>query len=58
MGYRALGWEDDNFTEQEQAINRAWLNSFSQTIAGGSSEVQLNVIAKRVLQLPENKGVS
>ncbi|MDG1731440.1 MAG: acyl-CoA dehydrogenase family protein [Thalassotalea sp.] len=58
MGYRALGWEDDNFTDQEQAINRAWLNSFSQTIAGGSSEVQLNVIAKRVLQLPENKGTS
>jgi len=58
MGYRALGWEDDSFTEQEQAINRAWLNSFSQTIAGGSSEVQLNVIAKRVLHLPENKGAS
>ncbi|GAC14524.1 acyl-CoA dehydrogenase family protein [Aliiglaciecola lipolytica] len=56
MGYRALGWEDNNFTEQEQAINRAWLNSFSQAIAGGSSEVQLNIIAKRVLQLPENKG--
>ncbi|ASP48252.1 acyl-CoA dehydrogenase family protein [Cognaticolwellia beringensis] len=58
MGYRALGWEDNNFTEQEQAINRSWLNSFSQTIAGGSSEVQLNVIAKRILQLPENKGTS
>lgn len=58
MGYRALGWEDDSFSEQEQAINRAWLNSFSQTIAGGSSEVQLNIIAKRVLQLPENKGAT
>ena len=58
MGYRALGWEDDSFTEKEQSINRAWLNSFSQTIAGGSSEVQLNVIAKRVLHLPENKGAS
>ncbi|MBH0092006.1 acyl-CoA dehydrogenase family protein [Pseudoalteromonas sp. SCQQ13] len=58
MGYRGLGWEDDSFSEQEQAVTRAWLNSFSQTIAGGSSEVQLNVIAKRVLQLPENKGVS
>lgn len=58
MGYRALGWEDDSFSEKEQSINRAWLNSFSQTIAGGSSEVQLNVIAKRVLQLPENKGAS
>ena len=34
---------------------RAWLGSFAQTIAGGSSEVQLNVIAKRVLELPEGK---
>jgi len=58
MGYRGLGWEDDSFSEQEQSITRAWLNSFAQTIAGGSSEVQLNVIAKRVLQLPENKGTS
>ena len=58
MGYRGLGWEDDSFTKQEQSITRAWLNSFAQTIAGGSSEVQLNVIAKRVLQLPENKGTS
>lgn len=58
MGYRGLGWEDDEFSEQEQSITRAWLNSFAQTIAGGSSEVQLNVIAKRVLQLPENKGTS
>lgn len=58
MGYRGLGWEDNSFTDQEQSITRAWLNSFAQTIAGGSSEVQLNVIAKRVLQLPENKGTS
>jgi hypothetical protein len=53
MGYRALGWEGDEFSEQELAINKAWLMSYSQTIAGGSSEVQLNVIAKRVLDLPD-----
>ena len=38
---------------QELALTKAWLGSFAQTIAGGSSEVQLNVIAKRVLELPE-----
>ncbi|WP_048307054.1 acyl-CoA dehydrogenase family protein [Halomonas sp. PR-M31] len=53
MGYRALGWAGETFTDQEKAIDKAWLNSFTQTIAGGSSEVQLNVIAKRVLDLPD-----
>ena len=55
MGHRALGWECEAFEADELAVTRAWLGSFAQTIAGGSSEVQLNVIAKRVLQLPEGK---
>lgn len=53
MGYRALGWDGEEFSEKEQAISKAWLLSYTQTIAGGSSEVQLNVIAKRVLDLPD-----
>ncbi len=57
MGHRALGWDGDGFEERELAMTRAWLGSFAQTIAGGSSEVQLNVIAKRVLELPEGKQV-
>ncbi|MBD5802703.1 Glutaryl-CoA dehydrogenase [Azoarcus sp. Aa7] len=55
MGHRALGWEGEAFDGNELALTRAWLGSFAQTIAGGSSEVQLNVIAKRVLGLPEGK---
>ncbi|ABV87463.1 acyl-CoA dehydrogenase family protein [Shewanella pealeana] len=63
MGYRALGWQldgcaNDSFSEQELSVTRGWLNSFTQTIAGGSSEVQLNVIAKRVLNLPDSKAGS
>jgi len=50
MGQRALGVE--GFAADELALTRSWLDSFTQTIAGGSSEVQLNVIAKRVLGLP------
>ncbi|CAE6957581.1 acyl-CoA dehydrogenase (plasmid) [Vibrio sp. B1REV9] len=53
MGYRGLGWDENTFTEQELGVTRAWLNSFTQTIAGGSSEIQLNVIAKRILNLPD-----
>ena len=55
LGYHALGWEGDAFTSEELAITKAWLNGFALTIAGGASEVQLNVIAKRVLGLPDAK---
>lgn len=52
MGLRGLGWEGDDFSAEELDVCRAWLRSKSYTIAGGSSEVQLNIIAKRVLDLP------
>ena len=55
MGYHALGWDKEAFSPQEQAITRGWLNSFALTISGGASEIQLNVIAKRVLGLPDVK---
>ncbi|WP_455231442.1 acyl-CoA dehydrogenase family protein [Geopseudomonas aromaticivorans] len=55
LGYHALGWEGDAFRGEELAITKAWLNGFALTIAGGASEVQLNVIAKRVLGLPDAK---
>lgn len=52
MGLRGLGWEGDDFSADELDVCRAWLRSKSYTIAGGSTEVQLNIIAKRVLELP------
>ncbi|MBV8248596.1 MAG: acyl-CoA dehydrogenase family protein [Comamonas sp.] len=52
MGLRGLGWEGEDFSADELDVCRAWLRSKSYTIAGGSSEVQLNIIAKRVLELP------
>jgi acyl-CoA dehydrogenase len=32
---------------------RAWLRSKGNSIEGGTSEVQLNIVAKRVLGLPD-----
>jgi alkylation response protein AidB-like acyl-CoA dehydrogenase len=32
---------------------RSWLRSKGNSIEGGTSEVQLNVVAKRVLELPD-----
>ena len=53
MGTQALGWEGANFTERELGTTRQWLRSKANSIEGGTSEVQLNVIAKRVLGLPD-----
>jgi len=52
MGQRGLSWEGDEFSADEHAVGRLWLLAKTYTIAGGSSEVQLNIIAKRVLGLP------
>ncbi len=52
-GTRALGWEGPGFAPDELRIAREWLRSKGNSIEGGTSEVQLNVIAKRVLGLPD-----
>ncbi|MBJ38757.1 MAG: acyl-CoA dehydrogenase [Gammaproteobacteria bacterium] len=53
-GTQSLGWEgDDLFTQEERELTRNWLGSKAGSIAGGSNEVQLNILAKRVLSLPD-----
>jgi len=52
-GTQSLGWEGDMFTSEEREITRNWLGSKAGSIAGGSNEVQLNIVAKRVLGLPD-----
>ena len=52
-GAAGLGWEGPGFDEDDLAFTRDWLRSRASTIEGGSSEVQLNIIAKRVLLLPQ-----
>jgi alkylation response protein AidB-like acyl-CoA dehydrogenase len=53
MGTRGVGWAGPVFDEGELQTTRLWLFGKALTIAGGSSEVQLNIIAKRVLGLPD-----
>jgi alkylation response protein AidB-like acyl-CoA dehydrogenase len=52
-GPACLGWEGPGFDERELAQTRDWLRSRGNTIEGGTSEIQLNIIAKHVLGLPD-----
>ncbi|MEQ8267340.1 MAG: acyl-CoA dehydrogenase family protein [Parvibaculum sp.] len=53
MGTKALGWEGEGFSEDELGVTRSWLRSKGNSIEGGTSEIQLNVVSKRVLGLPD-----
>jgi alkylation response protein AidB-like acyl-CoA dehydrogenase len=52
-GPAGLGWEGAGFDAEELARTRQWLRARGNSIEGGTSEVQLNIIAKRVLGLPD-----
>ena len=52
LGTQGLGWEGEGFTPEELGVTRSWLRSKGNSIEGGTSEVQLNVVSKRVLGLP------
>ena len=49
-GSDALEWE--GAACNDGAAARDWLRTKANSIEGGTSEVQLNVIAKRILELP------
>lgn len=50
-GEPALGWDGDVYRGGVES--RDWLRSKGNSIEGGTSEIQLNIIAKRVLGLPD-----
>lgn len=53
MGTQGIGWEGAEFTETELETTKNWLSNRAVTIYGGTNEVQMNIIAKRVLGLPD-----
>jgi alkylation response protein AidB-like acyl-CoA dehydrogenase len=55
MGSQGLGWDGDGFAPAELTAVRGWLRTKANSIEGGTSEVNLNVVAKRVLGLPDLK---
>ena len=53
MGIQGLGWSGAGFAAAEINATRGWLRSKANSIEGGSSEVMRNIIAKRILGLPD-----
>ena len=54
-GSRAFGWSGEGFAPDELAVTRGWLRSKGNSIEGGTTEVNLNVVAKRVLGLRDTQ---
>lgn len=52
-GLQGVGWEGEGFSEEETESTRGWLRDRAVTIYGGTNEVQMNIISKRVLGLPD-----
>jgi alkylation response protein AidB-like acyl-CoA dehydrogenase len=52
-GTSGLGWVGEGFTESELTATEDWLRDRAVTIYGGTNEVQMNIISKRVLGLPD-----
>ena len=52
-GSRGYGWTGDTFTGDEKEWTRAFLSNRAASIYSGSNEIQRNIIAKRVLGLPD-----
>ena len=55
LGTQGLGWEGEGFDLEALKQTRAWLRSKGNSIEGGTSEVNLNVVAKRVLGLLDHQ---
>lgn len=55
MGMNGLGWEGEGFSEDELTQTRTWLWGKAVSIYGGSSEIQNNVIAKRILGMLDHQ---
>lgn len=53
LGLQGLAGQGAGLSYGDAAAVRTWLRSNGSTIEGGASEINLNVIAKQVLGLPD-----
>ena len=50
-----LGWEGEGYRPEALKVTRDWLRAKANSIEGGTSEVNLNIVAKRVLGLRDHQ---
>ncbi|HEX4295094.1 MAG TPA: acyl-CoA dehydrogenase family protein [Rhizomicrobium sp.] len=55
LGSRGLGWDGEGYKPAEIAATRGWLRAKGNSIEGGTSEINLNVVSKRVLGLLDHQ---
>lgn len=59
LGMQGLGWEgadeDAGFTQEQLDQTRGWLFGKATTIFGGSTEIQTNIVAKRILGMLDHQ---
>ncbi len=55
MGMQGLGWEGEGFHQYELGTTRGWLWGKAVSIFGGTTEIQNNVIAKRILGMLDHQ---
>ena len=55
LGMQGLGWEGEGFTHEQIEATRAWLFGKATTIYGGSTEIQTNIVAKRILGMLDHQ---
>ena len=55
MGMQGLGWEGEGFNADELKTTRTWLWNRAVTVYGGSTEIQNNIISKRVLGMLDHQ---
>ena len=55
LGTEGLGWEGEGFDPSAKKVTRQWLRSKGNSIEGGTSEINLNVVSKRVLGLRDHQ---
>lgn len=55
LGMDGLGWEGDAYEAGALKATRDWLRAKANSIEGGTSEVNLNIVAKRVLGLRDHQ---
>ena len=55
LGTQGLGWEGEGYDPREIQAVRTMLRAKGNSIEGGTSEVNLNVVSKRVLGLLDHQ---